>query len=170
MGSVFALLGDGQETFVREMDVSHMQLSTRHALRAVSRDITMAGFRTPPASSILWTDGSGLTPDELTVIYADPDTPVSLPVQCGGGGQGGGGGPCGTINQSSTLLLDPETMDPKPADPEYAYNDKMVLAAIETGDCNEDGQEDIYVRKTLTSLVSLRNVVSEMENQALQTR
>ncbi len=144
MGSVFGLLTGGQETFRREHEVADMQMSTRSGLQLVSRDLTMAGFRTPPSAAILWNDGGGIEPDELTIVYADPDVPLSRPLQCGGAGVGGGGGPCGTIGQSATLLLDPTALDLTMETAELAYDDGMVLAAIETADCNGDGQVGIF--------------------------
>jgi hypothetical protein len=110
----------------------------------ISRDLTMAGYKTPPASAILWHDGGGITPDEVTIIYADPDIPTSEPLKCGVAGAGGGGGPCKTINTSSTLLIDPETLDPRPVVDTEAYEQTMILFAIETGDCNGDNQRGIY--------------------------
>ena len=102
IGSVFGLMAGGQTTFRRETQVANMQMSTRAGLQLLSRDLTMAGYRTPPASAIIWADSGGLQPDEITIVYADPDVALSRPLQCGGAG-----GPCGTIGQSATLLLDP---------------------------------------------------------------
>ena len=106
IGSVFGLMASGQTTFRRETQVADMQMSTRSGLELLSRDLAMAGFRTPPAAAIIWADSGGTQPDEVTIVYADPDVPLSNPLQCGGAG-----GPCGTIGQSSTLLLDPEAED-----------------------------------------------------------
>ncbi len=91
MASVFGLMTGGQETFRREHEVADMQMSTRAGVQLVSRDLTMAGFRTPPSAAILWNDGGGIVPDELTIVYADPDVPLSRPLQCGTAGVGGGG-------------------------------------------------------------------------------
>ncbi len=144
MASVFGLLTGAQESFRREHEVADMQMSTRAGLRLVSRDLTMAGFRTPPSAAILWNDGGGIEPDELTIVYADPDVPLSRPVQCGTAGVGGGGGPCGTIGQSATLLIDPAALDLTAETAERAYESGMVLSAIETADCNGDGQVGIF--------------------------
>lgn len=144
LASVFSMLNRGQRTFSREPEVADLNQNARAGLDRISRDLTMAGYKTPGASAILWDDGGGLTPDEITIIYADPDIPVSEPLKCGQAGQGGGGGPCNTINMSSTLNLDPETMDPRPADPELAYEEGMILFALETGDCNDDNLVGIY--------------------------
>jgi hypothetical protein len=143
MGSVFGLLTGGQDSFGRENEVADMQMSTRAGLDMMSRDLTMAGFRTPPASAILWNDGGGIQPDEVTLVYADPNVPISKPLQCGTAGVGGGGGACGTIGQSATLNIDVATLDPAPSVPESAYSQGMVLSAIETEDCNGDGQVGI---------------------------
>lgn len=144
MSSVYGLLSGGQDNFRREHEVADMQMSTRSGLQFVSRDLTMAGFRTPPSAAILWNDGGGIQPDELTIVYADPDVALSRPLQCGTAGAGGGGGPCGTIGQSSTLLLDPEALDLTPDTAVYAYDQGMVLSAVETADCNGDGQVGIF--------------------------
>ena len=144
MGSVFGLLTKGQDSFRREHQVADMQMSTRGGLQLVSRDLTMAGYRTPSSAAILWNDGGGIEPDELTIVYADPDVPLSRPLQCGTAGAGGGGGPCGTIGQSATLFLDPAALDLTMETAEGAYDDGMVLAAIETADCNGDGLVGIF--------------------------
>ncbi|TDI39185.1 MAG: hypothetical protein E2P02_19160 [Acidobacteria bacterium] len=138
IGSVFGLMAGGQTTFRRETQVADMQMSTRAGLQLLSHDLAMAGYRTPPASAIIWADSGGLQPDEITIVYADPDVPLSQPIECGGAG-----GPCGTIGQSSTLLLDPEAEDLTLATAENAYEEGMVLAAIELADCNNDGQVGI---------------------------
>jgi len=138
IGSVFGLMAGGQTTFRRETQVADMQMSTRAGLQLLSHDLAMAGYRTPPASAIIWADSGGLQPDEITIVYADSDVPLSQPIECGGAG-----GPCGTIGQSSTLLLDPEAEDLTLATAENAYEEGMVLAAIELADCNNDGQVGI---------------------------
>lgn len=135
MASVLLLLQKGQKSFQREPEVSDMNASARSGLNRISRDLTVAGYNTPPNMPVMWVDGGGVNPDEITIIYADPDVPVSRPLPCGGGG-GGGGGPCNTIGTSSTLNIDPTTMNPQPADFEQAYQDGQVLYAIQgpTGD------------------------------------
>lgn len=148
MAAVFALLQRGQEVFRREPEITDLNQNARTGLAWISQDLTQAGYKTPASTAILWRDGGGINPDELTVVYADPDVPTSEPVKCGnvggGSGNGGGGGPCNTIDQSSVLNIDPATLDPAPADPEQAYQDGMVLFAIETADCNGDGQIGMY--------------------------
>jgi prepilin-type N-terminal cleavage/methylation domain-containing protein len=144
MAAVYGLLSRGQETFRREPEVTAVLQNARNGLERISGDLALAGYKTPGASAIIWSDGGGINPDQITIIYADPDVPTTEPVKCGGAGVGGGGGPCGTISQSSTLLLDPRTMDPLLDDPAQAYSQGMILFAIETADCNGDGQVGIY--------------------------
>jgi type II secretory pathway pseudopilin PulG len=142
MASVMLLLQKGQKSFRREPEVSDMNANARSGLERVSRDLTVAGYNTPPNMPVMWQDGGGINPDEITIIYADPDVPVSRPLPCGsgggggskgngGGGGGGGGGPCNTIGSSSTLNIDPQTMNPVPADYEQSYHDGQVLYAIQ---------------------------------------
>lgn len=104
----------------------------------------MAGYKTPAQSAVLWNDGGLIDPDEVTIIFADPDVPISEPLKCGVASSGGGGGPCNTIDQSSTLNIDPGTLDPYQTYPENAYNEGMILFALKTGDCNGDGEYGIY--------------------------
>jgi len=144
MASVAALLHGGQESFDRESEVAAMQMAARRGMERIHRDLTMAGYRTPPAAAVSWNDGGGVNPDEITILYAGDDVPISKPRQCGSGGKGHGQGPCGTIGQSATLLLDPLSFDPMPPDVETAYAEGMVLAAIETADCNGDGLVGIF--------------------------
>ena len=77
MGAVFALLYDGQETFSRELQVSNMNQSARSGMNLISQDLNLSGYNVPPAAAILWNDGGGVIPDELTVIYGDPVVPVA---------------------------------------------------------------------------------------------
>jgi type II secretory pathway pseudopilin PulG len=144
MGAVFGLLTRGQRSFNREPQVADLNQSARVGLDMISRDLTIAGYKTPGASALIWTDGGGINPDEITIVYADPDIPTSIPLQCGIAGVGGGGGPCGTINNSSTLYLNPDSLDPHIADATQAYDVGMILSALETSDCNNDGQTGIY--------------------------
>jgi hypothetical protein len=81
--------------------------------------------------AILWADGGGINPDQITIVYADENIPLSKPDL---------NFTNGTIASSSTLYLDPSTFDPPTEHAEQAYADNMVLMAIETGDCNTDGQ------------------------------
>jgi prepilin-type N-terminal cleavage/methylation domain-containing protein len=144
MGSVFGLLTVGQDSFRREHEVADMLMSTRSGIQMMDRDLSMAGYRTPPASTILWSDGGGIQPDEVTIVYADPNIALARPLQCGTAGAGGGGGACGTIGQSATLYLEADSLDPSPPNPTDAYDQGMVLMAIETQDCNGDGQVGMY--------------------------
>ena len=139
MASVFGLLQRGQESFRREPEISDMNQSTRSGVEAISRDLLMAGYKTPAHSAVVWNDGGAVNPDEITVIFADPDVPTSEPLKCRVAGGGGGGGPCNTIDQSSTLNLDPYQTYP-----ENAYSEGMILFALETEDCNGDGEYGIY--------------------------
>ena len=162
MASVYMLLQKGQTSFQREPEVADMHQSARAGMQRISQDLALAGYSTPPVMAVLWNDGGGINPDEITIVYADPNVPTSRPLQCGNTGSdddsdtnddkknnkgngnnnnsGGGGGPCNTIDQSSVLNIDPDTFEPGIADPEQAYADGMVLFAIETADCNGDGE------------------------------
>jgi hypothetical protein len=132
MASVFLLLHRGQRTFTREPEVADMYANARGGLDRIGRDLTVAGYNTPINMPIMWFDGGGITPDEVTIIYADPEIPISRPKPCGaGGGPGGGGGPCNTIGMSATLNIDPYSFSPEPADFEQAYDPGMVLFAIQ---------------------------------------
>ena len=139
MASVFALMERGQRSFRREPEVTDMTASARAGLERISRDLTMAGYNTPATLSIMWDDGGGINPDGVTIVYADPDIPVSRPMACStgggqsgsGGGPGGGGGPCNTIGMSSTLNIDPDTFWPPTSTPEDEYQDGMLLFAIQ---------------------------------------
>jgi len=140
MASVFGLLHRGSASFRREPEISDMNQNTRYSVESISRDLVMAGYKTPAHSAILWSDGGLIDPDEVTVIFADPDYPTCEPLKC----SAQGGGPCNTINQSSTLNIDPDTLDPYQARPENSYDEGMILFAIETDDCNGDGEIGIY--------------------------
>ncbi|MFQ5790449.1 MAG: PilW family protein, partial [Acidobacteriota bacterium] len=117
MASVFGLLDRGQSVWNREPEVADVHQNARSGLVMINQDLQLAGYLTPPSTAILWLDGGGITPDELTVLYSDPDIPISEPIKCdtpGGGdkdkgdkNEGGGGGACKTIDQSSTLYIDP---------------------------------------------------------------
>lgn len=140
MASVFGLLHRGSESFRREPEISDLNQSARSGVDMISRDLIMVGFKTPAHSAILWSDGGLINPDEITVIFADPDVPTSEPLKC----SANGGGPCNTINQSSTLNIDPDTLDPYQTYPENAYQEGWILFAIETSDCNGDNEIGIY--------------------------
>ncbi len=140
MASVFGLLHRGSESFRREPEISDLNQNARSGVDMISRDLLMAGFKTPAHSAILWSDGGLINPDEITVIFADPDFPICEPLKCGVQG----GGPCKTIDMSSTLNIDPDTMDPYQTYPENSYDEHMILFAIETDDCNGDGLIGMY--------------------------
>jgi hypothetical protein len=140
MASVFGLLHRGSESFRREPEISDLNQNTRYGVDTMSRDLIMAGYKTPAHSAVLWHNGGLIDPDEVTVIYADPDVPTSEPLKC----SAQGGGPCNTINQSSTLNIDPDTLDPHQTHPENAYQEGWILFAIETDDCNGDGEIGMY--------------------------
>lgn len=124
MASVFLLLHRGQESFRREPEVAQMNANTRFALDRVTEDLMVAGFQTPASVAVLWSDGSEDAPDELTIVYSDPDVPVSRPKACKG--------PCGaTVGTSSTLGLDPGSFSYQPPDFELAYQSGMTLFALQ---------------------------------------
>ncbi len=88
MASVFGLLHRGSESFRREPEISDLNQSARSGVDMISRDLIMAGFKTPAHSAILWSDGGLINPDEITVIFADPDVPTSEPLKCSANGGG----------------------------------------------------------------------------------
>ena len=155
MSAVFGLLTRGQRSFQREPEIADMNQNTRSALDMISRDLAMAGYQTPPSIAVLWSDGGGTTPDELTIVYGDPWVPTSWALPCKSsddddsedddskdkGKKGdGGGGPCDTIYKSSTLWVDPYSFKPPQSNPETPYQDGMALTILEAGDCNGDGK------------------------------
>ncbi len=156
MGAVFSLLEKGQESFIREPEITDMQQSTRAGLQMISRDLIPAGMGTPPVFAVMPSDG-GSGPDMLTIVYVDGEIPISSPLPCDGievsdpfvdaestkmGPRGSG--PCNTIDKSSTLLINPESFIPPQDYPEEAYSRGQTLFAMETSDCNGDGQMGIY--------------------------
>ena len=130
MASVFLLLQRGQKSFMREPEVSDMNGNARSGLDRITQELAVAGYNTPITMPVMWLDGGGRAPDEITILYADPEIPVSRPRPCGAGG-GGGGAPCNSIGMSSTLNLDPFTFSPQPPDFEQAYQDGMLLFAFQ---------------------------------------
>ncbi len=131
MEAVFGLLDGAQRSYRREREIAALVRNTRAGLKSISRDLVMAGYKTPPAIAVFWHDGEGFSPDEITIVYADSNVPTALPDKSAAGS---------TIKASSTLFLDSATLDPRLADPSQAYPDGMTLFAIETDDCNGDGQ------------------------------
>ncbi len=138
MASVFMLLNKGQESFRREPEVADMTANARHGLHRISQDLMVAGYNTPASMAILWLDGKSTpaVPDELTIIYADPDIPTVRPF-CGTGGKSGVPKCSPTIKSSSILRVDPTKFEPKIVDTssrdslEGVYKDGMVLTAIQ---------------------------------------
>ncbi len=86
MASVYLLLQKGQTSFQREPEVADMNQSARAGMQRISQDLALAGYSTPPAMAVLWNDGGGIDPDEITIVYADPNVPTSRPLQCGNTG------------------------------------------------------------------------------------
>jgi hypothetical protein len=130
MSSVFLLLQRGQKSFIREPEVSEMNGNARAGLDRIAQEVAVAGYNTPITMPVLWLDGGGPAPDEITILYADPEIPVSRPKPCGAGG-GGGGAPCNTVGMSSTLNLDPFTFSPQPPDFHQPYQEGMLLFAFQ---------------------------------------
>jgi Prokaryotic N-terminal methylation motif len=126
MTSVFLLLQKGQQSFRREPEISDMNTSARSGLDRISQDLAVAGFNTPPNLAVLWADGGGLNPDGVTVLYADPDIPISRPLPCVSDGA-----PCNTVGSAAVLHLDPGTFSPRPPDFELVYLEGMVLFALQ---------------------------------------
>jgi hypothetical protein len=136
LASVFGLLARGQDSFRREPEVADLNMNTRAGLDLISRDLLIAGHKTPPNMAVIWADGGGTTPDEITIVYSDPDIPTCLPVV---------EPPSSTINRSSTLVVDTSTMKPTFSDPMSAYSQGMTLIAFEyPNDCNGDGLMGVH--------------------------
>ena len=100
------------------------------------KDLIVAGYRPPPTIAVQWADGGGTTPDEITIIYAEPLIPVVEALPC----SEQGGGPCNTIGNSAVLFVDVDTFDLPQGDPLAAFYDGMALVILETDDCNGDGE------------------------------
>jgi type II secretory pathway pseudopilin PulG len=135
MAAVFGLLQRGQDSFRREPEVADLNMNARVGLDRISRDLLLAGLKTPPGLAVIWTDGGGINPDEITIMYADPNFPTCLPVV---------EPPSSTINTSSTLVIDTPTMEPSFSDPMQAYSKGQVLFAFELSDCNGDGLVGVH--------------------------
>jgi hypothetical protein len=104
----------------------------------LDRDLTLAGFKTPGAMALTWSDGGGNVPDEITIVYANPEIPTAKTRVCRRGQ------PCELIHQSSVLKLNPGSLDPIQEDLENAYTEGMFLVAVEADDCNRDEKIGIY--------------------------
>ena len=138
MASVYGMLRRGQESAMREPEISALQQSARGGLSMLDRDLTLAGFKTPGAMAVSWHDGGGAVPDEITIVYADPEVPTAETRVCRRGL------PCELIHQSSVLNLNPGSLAPKQEDPETAYSTDVLLLAVESSDCNHDEKIGIY--------------------------
>ncbi len=143
MGAVFMFLNNGQKDFIRESEIAAMNQSARAGLGIISQDLFEAGRETPPVFAVLPADGGGINPDMLSIVYVDGEIPISRPLPCGGS-NGRGSGPCNTIDRSSVLYIDPESFYPPQTNPEEAYHRRQGLFALETSDCNGDGQLGMY--------------------------
>ena len=142
MASVFMLLQKGQESFRREPEIADMTANARAGLQRISLDLTIAGYNTPASMAIMWSDGGGTpaapVPDELTIIYADPDIPTVKPFCKAPTGGKGGPPPCSqTIKVSSIVQIDPTTFVPSVIDTstktgiQRAYPGGVTLTAIQ---------------------------------------
>ena len=127
MASVFMLLKKGQDSFQREPEVADMTASARAGLMRVSQDLRVAGFNTPANMAVMWLDGGDKNPDELTIVYADPEIPVSRPLSC----MSNDGMLCDTIGASTVLQIDPASFNPMPLVMESAYQEGMTLFALQ---------------------------------------
>jgi prepilin-type N-terminal cleavage/methylation domain-containing protein len=125
MTSVFLLLQKSQKSFAREPEVTDMNANARAGLDRISQDLAVAGFATPSNMAVMWSDGGGLTPDRIGIVYADPEVPVSRPRPCPVGG------PCATIGTSTVVSVDPFSLSPQPPNFSEAYQEGMVLFAIQ---------------------------------------
>ena len=145
MASVMMLLQKSQTTFQREPEVADMNQSARTGLDMISRDLTMAGLNTPSATAIMWTDGGGDNPDEITIIYADPDIPTVTPLMCKAPGPPGPGcamaGPVRPLRTPPRSSWPRDDFDPPQSNPENVYHEGQVLFAIEFQDCDVNGDE-----------------------------
>lgn len=142
VGAAFTLLSDSQGAFRRENEVAELQSSTRAGLDAIQRDVEVAGYRTPSAAAVLWASApSG--PDELTLVYADTDTPIGRPSPCHAAR--GFGDECESLHRTSHFLVELYRLEPLPADPESVFDRGENLVAVERSDCNEDGKVGILV-------------------------
>jgi hypothetical protein len=138
MASVYGLLRKGQEAAAREPEISALQQSARGVLSMLDRDLTMAGYKTPGAASIVSSSGGGSTPDGITILYSDPDVPTSETNLCRRGQS------CEMIHHSKTYHIKPTSLDPAREDPTEAYSKGMTLVAMESSDCNKDGKMGFF--------------------------
>ena len=139
--AVFSLLSRGQASFERESAVATLNQSSRSALDSINRDLTMAGYKTPPSTAVVWNDGGGDSPDAVSIFYAHSELPAVEPFRCS---DSSNGNPCTPIDQLSELSINTSTFDPPQTHPENVYHAGDLLFALESEDCNEDGQVGIY--------------------------
>jgi prepilin-type N-terminal cleavage/methylation domain-containing protein len=137
MMGVYGLLRKGQESAVREPEISALQQNIRGGLTRLEQDLAKAGYKMPGTAAIFWKDG-GAQPDEIMILSLDSEVPTAETHICRRGL------PCEMLRYSSVLALDPKTMEPRPEKPETAYSRGMTLLAIETEDCNRDERVGIY--------------------------
>jgi type II secretory pathway pseudopilin PulG len=147
MTSVFVLLQKSQKSFAREPEVSEMNANARAGLDRISQDLAVAGFATPSNMAVMWSDGGGVTPDRIGIVYADPEVPVSRPRPCPLGG------PCATIGASAVVNIDPFSFSTQPPNFSEVYQEGMTLFAIQgpNGDPACDGVEPGLVPFQLTA-------------------
>jgi type II secretory pathway pseudopilin PulG len=127
MASIFLLLQKSQRSAAPEPELSHGSANARTGLDRIRQDLSVAGFETPSSMAVMWLDGGGASSDQISIVYADPEIPVSRPKPCASGGAA----PCATIRTSSVLNVDPFSFSPQPPNFEAAYRDGMVLFAIQ---------------------------------------
>jgi hypothetical protein len=148
MAAVYGMLRHGQQSAMREPEISALQQSARGALSMVDQDLTMAGYQVPAVMSIFCLDGGGDRPDEITIWYGESDFPTSRMNVCRRGQ------PCEMVHSSSTLSINPNTFDPAlydAVDAEEVYHVGMTLVAYERSDCNKDGKFGFYPFKVVST-------------------
>lgn len=106
--------------------------NTQNGLGRVTTDLLSAGYETPRPAAVAWKDGGADAPDEIIIVQATGEVPAISPAT-------GFTDPVGSVAE---IVLDPATVTPS------LYPRGIVLAAIEIGDCNEDGRVGLYVLET----------------------
>jgi hypothetical protein len=130
MISVFLLLQRNPRSFARELPpLSEKNEGARAGLERIRQDLAVAGFSTPSGLAVMWSDGGGFEPDGISVVYADPEVPLSRPAPCAPGG------PCATIGTSAEVTVTPFG-SPRPGPHlaqiyERAYREGRGLFAIQ---------------------------------------
>jgi hypothetical protein len=125
MASIFLLLHRGQKSFAHEPEMSDENPSAKAGLDRVLRDLSVAGYGTPPGLSVVWSDGGEGKPDRLGVLFADREAPLSRPTPCPPGEA------CPLIGPSTVLSLDPESFSPRPRSFSEAYPVGAMLFAVQ---------------------------------------